>query len=436
MSLLNHLLGAGNRISQGQGSMTSRPGRSIPNETPEIHEPEFRTCDICALTMGSAHYPSDAFLPDPCSTHCSTICKLCISQSLAADIETKSIEHIGCPSCDHPWDRSVIEIHVPPKTLAEYDSRNILRVLEALPDFRRCQSPICGNGQLHVGGDAEPMITCSECSFRSCYRHKVAWHIRISCEEFDAMTQDEVEEMERKRVKLEEAQYQEVYGKEAKPCPKCKASILKDGGCSSMRCTCICLHNKAKISVGIANKTIGTKCSFRFCWLCSAKQRKLQDHNPGCPLYRVRDFALLIAPVVDVRLPEIPVLATERERDPHVMPRAHSIRRLFSSAKNREASTTNSTTAAVQTFDRPSAADSDRTLRGRGSNTSSHPSPSPSSANSTTNLLVSHGDVFASSSKSKLASNPMLLDWDNFCYPCGTITGDCGHKKGKGREIQ
>jgi hypothetical protein len=51
-----------------------------------------------------------------------------------------------------------------------------------------CQN--CDFGQLHASGELHPIIRCLNCGFRSCFRHSVPWHDRLTCDEYDEMLQD------------------------------------------------------------------------------------------------------------------------------------------------------------------------------------------------------------------------------------------------------
>ena len=51
-----------------------------------------------------------------------------------------------------------------------------------------CQN--CDFGQLHDGGTSQPIIRCLNCGSRSCFRHSVPWHDRLTCEEYEEMLQD------------------------------------------------------------------------------------------------------------------------------------------------------------------------------------------------------------------------------------------------------
>ena len=48
----------------------------------------------------------------------------------------------------------------------------------------------CGYGQCHDGGTDQPIVTCSLCNHRSCYRHHVAWHENLTCDEYDLLQAD------------------------------------------------------------------------------------------------------------------------------------------------------------------------------------------------------------------------------------------------------
>lgn len=48
----------------------------------------------------------------------------------------------------------------------------------------------CGYGQVHDGGVEEPIVLCLLCDKRSCFRHQVAWHENLTCDEYDQMLAD------------------------------------------------------------------------------------------------------------------------------------------------------------------------------------------------------------------------------------------------------
>ena len=203
-------------------------------ETPAAVTVNTQTCVVCTEERDPVEYPLAADLPEPCRAHCQTICQSCLTASLTTDIANKALDRIGCPACERTWDRKFIELHAKAESLEFYYSRELLRLLEEMPEFRACQSPTCHSGQLHASGSAEPIVTCNDCGFRSCYNHRMPWHEGMTCLEYDRP--GETDEERRVRLALEARAYEERYGRGSKPCPKCNATIIKRGGCDDMRC--------------------------------------------------------------------------------------------------------------------------------------------------------------------------------------------------------
>lgn len=71
-------------------------------------------------------------------------------------------------------------------------------------DFAWCKGPGCDSGQIHEGGAEQPISKCQICSFRTCFYHQVAWHERLTCEEYDELQRDP--DGFQSRVEKEEAQ--------------------------------------------------------------------------------------------------------------------------------------------------------------------------------------------------------------------------------------
>lgn len=101
-------------------------------------------------------------------------------------------------------------------------------------ELTMCLSPGCGSGQIHTGGDAQPIMTC-KCGFKTCYTHKMPWHSDQTCAEYDA---------ERKERMEQEAASEKFITENlaAKICPNiaCGARIQKNGGCDHMSCKQSC----------------------------------------------------------------------------------------------------------------------------------------------------------------------------------------------------
>lgn len=72
--------------------------------------------------------------------------------------------------------------------IARYETLSFRSAVQADANFVWCQK--CNFGQLHDSGVSQPIVRCLNCSYRSCFRHQVAWHERLTCEEYEAMLAD------------------------------------------------------------------------------------------------------------------------------------------------------------------------------------------------------------------------------------------------------
>ena len=207
------------------------------SETSGLMKTMSKTCTICATSRTLDLYPSSSTIPSTCKYHCSKICTQCISKSLSTDIANKPTSRVGCPSCQKPWDRTVVESYVSQEELEKYDSKVLMQALTSLPEFRICQSTSCMSGQIHDNGSEELIVTCVECGFSSCYTHRTPWHTGLTCPEYDHRASKGLKGWrEVKRLEREEGKFRRAFGKAAKPCPRCKSLISKDGGCYHMTC--------------------------------------------------------------------------------------------------------------------------------------------------------------------------------------------------------
>lgn len=83
-------------------------------------------------------------------------------------------------------------------------------------------------------------IRCTKCNHEFCFKCQEDWHSG-TCEDY-------------KQWKVENGKADDVFTEwseeNTKPCPQCKAKILKTEGCNHMTCG---------------------NCRFEFCWLCGGK---------------------------------------------------------------------------------------------------------------------------------------------------------------------
>lgn len=93
----------------------------------------------------------------------------------------------------------------------------------------KCLAPNCESGQIHPNGIDQPIMTCVDCGFQSCYNHKLPWHEGQTCAEYDYVKSGRLEEEQATQKTLE---------KISKVCPNsdCGIHIEKKGGCNHVTC--------------------------------------------------------------------------------------------------------------------------------------------------------------------------------------------------------
>jgi len=144
------------------------------------------------------------------------------------------------------------------RAFREYDRLITHKALAAMKGFRWCSHPGCGAGHIHEGGNQEPIMTCTKCATKTCFKHKAAWHSGKTCDEFDKELKNS-----------EEAANAALLSRTTKQCPNCQVPIEKNQGCDHMTCG---------------------HCNHEFCWLCLADYRQIMDndnsyHNRTCEHY-------------------------------------------------------------------------------------------------------------------------------------------------------
>ncbi|KAK6607926.1 ibr finger domain protein [Botrytis cinerea] len=143
-----------------------------------------------------------------------------------------------------------------------YDKNALLSYISNDPNFTNCLGPNCGAGQIHQDGDAQPIMTCGSCDFKTCFIHKMPWHTGLTCAQHDARQREGASKQEQKSQRL--------IKKATKKCPSCDVPILKNKGCDHMTCT---------------------HCDYEFCWICLADYELILTtsnaaHDSKCAHYR------------------------------------------------------------------------------------------------------------------------------------------------------
>jgi len=206
----------------------------IPGETID------GTCDICL----------DETKLIPLSRCHHAFCKSCLANWFRSS--SNGVSRPQCPysGCNLPVSVYDIKAVLGRAEADRVDQLLFQRCLAEMPDFRWC--PHCNYGGFFVGQDG-PMqckdAKCDNCGYQFCTLCQQDAHPGMSCDS---------------KCHKKFASFISEYwiSENTKPCPACHTPIVKDGGCSHMRCT---------------------RCKYEFCWFCMGKYQGYYTFENKCP---------------------------------------------------------------------------------------------------------------------------------------------------------
>ena len=190
---------------------------------------------------------------------------------------------------------------------SRYEQACIKATLAADPDFRHCFSSTCESGQLHPGGEDEPIFRCQECGHKHCVVCQANWHEDQTCEEFQASRQREREE--------EDEQSKDEVSKISKPCPECNVPIQKNYGCDHMTCrySPFLTHTNMMLT-----HISGSRCHYQFCWVCLADYMTIYQQGNHRHIESCRHYRALSTPEEENEIPLTPLALRGWVRDDDV----------------------------------------------------------------------------------------------------------------------
>lgn len=189
------------------------------------------TCEICFLSL-----PSETMTGLECGHK---FCTQCWTEYLTTKIMDEGMgQTISCAAhaCDILVDdATVMKLVVDPKVKLKYQHLITNSFVECNRLLRWCPSPDCGHAIKVQFFDCKP-VTCT-CKHVFCFECGENWHDPVKCRWL------------RKWIKKcdDDSETSNWIAANTKECPKCHATIEKDGGCNHMVCK---------------------KCRFDFCWVC------------------------------------------------------------------------------------------------------------------------------------------------------------------------
>ncbi|TVY36886.1 Uncharacterized protein LOCC1_G007848 [Lachnellula occidentalis] len=234
--------------------------RGLPSPAISV-PPATIDCAVCMESLEPESFSQPKITPS--CDHETQICDSCATQSIDIQILEFSWDMIKCPLCPELMSFESIKEIASEEAFQRYDRKSVIAAFRHMPNFTYCLNAGCDSGQIHGGGDDQPIMTCTECQFKTCFTHETAWHSGMTCSEYD-----EVLAKDKKRTK-QEAASQKYLTKKTKICPnpKCGLHCIKVDGCDHMTC-----HS----------------CHFQFCWSCFASYTRIRAvgntaHSKKCP---------------------------------------------------------------------------------------------------------------------------------------------------------
>ncbi|PQE05907.1 ring finger domain-containing protein [Rutstroemia sp. NJR-2017a BVV2] len=199
--------------SENSTLQDAQPSPSAPQVKAELRE-----CSVCAEDLEDTQFPSET-CTNTCE-HAITICIDCHTRSLNQQIADQSWDRIACPECSSLLSFTDVQKFASTDDFELYDKKALMSLIRQDPNFTHCLGGKCESGQLHDGGNDQPIMTCNSCGAKTCFKHKLPWHTGLTCTEFD--------EQQRQRLEQEVASVQFMQANNLKQCPNPKSGLRLD----------------------------------------------------------------------------------------------------------------------------------------------------------------------------------------------------------------
>ncbi|CAF1016019.1 unnamed protein product [Adineta steineri] len=192
-----------------------------------------QTCIICCSTK-----PSDQMTGLECGH---IFCIICWQYYLTTKIRDEGIgQTIPCPSkCDILVDdKTVLQLIHAPEVRRKYQHLITNSFVECNRNMRWCPGTNCTNAIKASYCDVA-MVVCTGCNTSFCFQCGQSWHEPIKCKWLKKW----------QKKCHDDSETSNWIAANTKECPKCHATIEKNGGCNHLIC-----KNQA--------------CKYEFCWVC------------------------------------------------------------------------------------------------------------------------------------------------------------------------
>lgn len=222
----------------------------------DTQDPSSKVCLIC-----STFRPNFSKIK-PCNHD---FCQDCMRMYLEYKIINGEVLKMQCPfnDCQTQLEDSYIKSLVTSSSYMKYKTFRRLRLLEKNINLRWCSKIGCEG--YSIGSVKNKKLTCNKCDSNFCYFCGNDWHEGKKCSN-----------------KLDKEFEKWASSNSIKFCPNCKHRVLRDGGCTEMKCPL---------------------CSYSWCWNCG---NNMKDHNDyHCmmgknmfELYWTTIFTMIFSPIL------------------------------------------------------------------------------------------------------------------------------------------
>lgn len=219
-------------------------------------------------------------------------CRACLKMMITTKIKDGKLENLYCPNiddegnnCKHRLTHEEVRLFIGEHDLfSKYERLQLHQTLNQTKDCRWCPRPGCETAMF--GDTLTPMMTCPKCEMKFCFNCKTSeWHPGTTCEMFQQW---------KKENSQADAKFENWKNKNTTPCPECKSSIEKNGGCMHMTC----LNCKHEFHWLTGEKWRGYDATYAAPWeedqapqngLAPEINILIQNNQIG-PVYRLRTF--------------------------------------------------------------------------------------------------------------------------------------------------
>jgi len=232
------------------------------------------TCDICMSTMAGNN-----FIRLLACKHYT--CKDCYKSYCESLIFDGKVSQITCyfEDCKTLIPDTFLKKTLSSELYERYETFSVNKALESMEDIAWC--PRC-EGPAFKDDPKSIVAFCQNCEYRFCMKCQETFHPFQRCKSLVVKEEVLFHKLKGKvdiSNSLNSALSNLFINKYTKLCPKCKAPIIKAGGC---------------------NKIICKKCEIFFCWLCLQQIQGYEHFGGNCVLFTDKSLTQGLDDIMDI----------------------------------------------------------------------------------------------------------------------------------------